>query len=61
MTLNDLEQDFYRRTNFNTTVDSATQTRVRALVNEAQSEILSEPGMETLRNGAITFASVGNT
>ncbi len=62
MTLNDLEQDLYRRLGFNTSSpDSATQTRLRAFINETQQEILSEPGMESLLNDIITFASVAST
>src|SRR3990167_9743839 len=62
MTLNDLEQDLYRRFGFNTsTPDTATQTRLRAFLNETQQEILSEPGMESLLNDRVTFASVAST
>ena len=62
MTLDALEQDTYRRLGFATaSVDAATQTRIRAYINEAQNEILSEPGMGALRNGSITFASVADT
>lgn len=62
MTLNDLEQDLYRRLGYNTSSpDTATQTRLRALINETQQEILSEPGMESLLNDEVTFASVAST
>jgi hypothetical protein len=62
MDLNALEQDCYRRLGFNTgTPDTATQGRIRAYLNEAQQEILSEPGMESLTNDSITFASVAST
>lgn len=61
MNLNALEQDLYRRFGFNTaSPDTATQTRLRAYLNETQQEILSEPGMDTLLNDAITFASVAS-
>lgn len=62
MTLQELEQDCYRRLGFATaTVDSATQTRVRALINETQQEILSEKGMDVLLNDTVTFPSVAST
>jgi hypothetical protein len=62
MRLNDLEQDLYRRLGFATTSpDSATQTRLRAFLNETQNEILSEPGLEALLNDSVTFASVAST
>lgn len=61
-TLNAIEQDIYRRLGFNTSsVDTATQTRIRAFINETQNEILSEPGMESLLYDTITFASVAST
>lgn len=62
MTLNQLEQDCYRRLGFNTgTPDTATQTRIRSYLNETQQEILSEPGMESLLYDTMTFASVAST
>ncbi len=62
MNLNALEQDVYRRLGFNTgTPDTATQTRIRAYVNETQQEILSAPGMESLLYDTVTFASVAST
>lgn len=62
MTLNDLEQDLYRRLGFQTaTPDTATQTRLRAFLNDTQQEILSEPGMDSLLNDTVTFASVAST
>ena len=61
MTLQDLEQDLARRLNYDTNINTAMQTRLRAMLNEAQQTILSEPGMESLNNGSITFASVAST
>jgi hypothetical protein len=62
VTLNEIEQDLYRRLGFNTsTPDTATQTRLRAFINETQREILSEPGMESLLYDTITFPSVAST
>lgn len=61
-TLNALEQDLYRRLGFQTgTPDTATQTRLRAFLNETQQEIVSEPGMDVMLNDTITFASVAST
>jgi hypothetical protein len=60
MTLADLEADFYRRCNYNTTADSATQARARAFFNETQAEILAEPGMSALLDGTLTFSSVAS-
>lgn len=62
MFLTDLEQDTYRRCGFATaTPDTATQTRIRAFLNETQQEILSEPGMDVLLGDSLTFASVAST
>lgn len=62
MTLSELEADCYRRLGFNSSSpDTATQTRLRAFLNETQQEILSEPGMASLLNGSLTFASVAST
>lgn len=62
MTLFDIEQDLYRKLGFSTSpVDTTTQTRLRALINETQQEILSEPGMEVLLDDELTFASVAST
>lgn len=61
MTLSDIEQDLYRRLGFPTSPDTVTTTRLRALINETQQEILSEPGMEVLLDDELTFASVAST
>ena len=61
MTLSDLEADLYRRLNYAATPATDITTRLRALLNETQNEILAEPGMGTLMNGSITFASVADT
>ena len=61
MTLSDLENDLYRRLNYDATPATAVTTRLRALLNETQNEILAEPGMGALINGAFTFASVADT
>jgi hypothetical protein len=60
--LNALEQDCYRRLGYNTSSpDTATQTRIRAFINETQQELLSEPGMEALLWDTVTLASVSGT
>ena len=61
MTLSDLEADCYRRLNYAATPATEITTRLRAFLNETQSEILSEPGMGSLHNGSFTFASVTDT
>lgn len=62
MTFSDLEQDVLRRFGFNTSsVDTATKTRIDAFLNEAQVEILAEPGLESLLRDRVTFASVAST
>ncbi len=61
MTLDALEQDLYRRLGFATaTPDTATQTRLRAFLNETQRELVSEPGAEALLYNEVTFASVAS-
>lgn len=61
MTLADLLADVYRRTNQATAPASAIATRYTAFLNETQQEILSEPGMESLLDDVVTFASVAST
>ena len=58
MTLSDLEADVYRRLGKNTTADTATQTRIRAFLNQRQRRILSDIGIGHLRDDVFTFASV---
>ena len=61
MTLSEIQADVYRRCGFATSPATEVSTRVTAFINEAQQEILSEPGMEALMNGSLTFASVAST
>lgn len=61
MTLNDLEQDVYRRLNKSTTPDTATQTRIRAFLNQRHREILSLPDCQQLRDAVTTFDTVAAT
>lgn len=60
MTLSDLEQDVYRRLGKNTTADTATQTRIRAFLNQRQRRILADVGIGQLRDDIFTFASVAS-
>lgn len=61
MTLNELEQDVYRRTNKNTSsVDTATQTRIRAFLNQRHRELLTLPDCQQLRDIVLSFATVAN-
>lgn len=61
MTLDDLRLDFYRRFGYASSPASEVTTRVTALFNETQAEILSRPGLESLLNGSLTLASVAST
>lgn len=60
MTLSEIEADVYRRTGKNPTADPATQTRIRAFINQRQRRILSEVGIGRLRDDIFTFASVAS-
>lgn len=60
MTLNEIEQDIYRRLNKATSPDTATQTRIRAFVNQRHREILTLPDCQQLRDAETTFATVAN-
>lgn len=61
MRLTDLEADIYRRLGYASSPATEITTRLRAFLNQAQRDILSEPGMERLLNGTVTFASVAST
>jgi hypothetical protein len=61
VTLAELQADVYRRISQPASPDATVVTRVLAFLNEAQQEILSEPGMDALLNGSLTFASVAST
>lgn len=61
MTRTELEQAVYRRLGKNTSsVDTATQTRIRHFLNQQHRRILSMPGMSLLRETSTTFPSVAN-
>lgn len=49
-----------RRTNKNTTLDTATQNRLVDFLNERHRRILSRPGMSRLRQASILIASVAD-
>lgn len=61
MTRTDLLTKLARRTNKNTTLDTATQSRLLDFLNERHRRILSMPGMSRLREATTTFASVSGT
>jgi hypothetical protein len=62
MTLQDIEQDVYRRMGKDTaSVDTATQTRIRAFVNQRIRELLTLPDCSELRDLETTFNSVAGT
>lgn len=61
MNLSEIQADVYRRLGFASVPDPAVSTRITALINETQREILAEPGMEALLYDAMTFASVAST
>jgi hypothetical protein len=61
MNLTDLLADLYRRLDYQSTPATTVTTRLTAFINETQQEILSEPGMESLLNDSVTFASVAST
>ena len=61
MTLSEIEADLYRRLGKNTTADPATQTRLRAFLNQRQRRMLSDVGVHGLRQDIFTFASVAST
>lgn len=60
MTLNELEQDCYRRLNKSTAPDTSTQARLRAFLNQRHRELLTLADAQQLRDGVTTFASVAN-
>lgn len=61
MTLSDLLADLYRRFGYASSPATEVTTRFTALLNETQAEILSRPGLASLLNGSLTFASVAST
>lgn len=61
MTLGDLEADLYRRLGYAASPASEITTRLRSFLNQAQRDVLSEPGMDVLLNGTASFASVAST
>ena len=61
MNLSDLQADLYRRLGYASSPATEITTRLTAFLNQAQRDILSEPGMERLLTGTTTFASVAST
>lgn len=59
MTLNEIEQDIYRRLNKNAaSIDTGTQTRIRAFVNQRHRELLTLPDAQGLRDSVMALTSV---
>lgn len=61
MTLSDLLADLYRRLGYQSTPDSAVTTRLTSFLNQAQRDLLGEPGLDRLQISLWTFASVADT
>jgi hypothetical protein len=61
VTLSEIQADLYRRLGLATSPASSETTRLTALINETQQEILARPGMGALLNGSFTFDSVAST
>jgi hypothetical protein len=60
VTLNGLLADLYRRLDYTATPPPAVVTRLTSFINTTHRQLLGAPGMETLRDDTITFASVAN-
>jgi hypothetical protein len=58
MTLATLQADLYRRVGLATAPATSETTRLTAFLNETHREILSTPGLESLIDDTVTFASV---
>lgn len=58
MTLTSLLAELYRRLNYASTPDAAVTTRLTSFLNIMQRQILTTPGLESLRDDTVTFASV---
>lgn len=63
MQLSTLLADLYRRLGYTSSPDSAVTARLTAFLNQAQRDVLAEPGMEVLLHGSppASFASVAST
>lgn len=60
MNLSSILADLYRRLDYTVTPPQAVITRLTSFVNTTHRQILGTPGMDTLRDDQITFASVAN-
>lgn len=58
MTLTQLLSDLYRRLDYVSAPPAEITTRLTAMLNQTHRQILSTPGLESLRDDTITFASV---
>ena len=56
-----IEADCYRRLGYASSPAADVTTRIRAYINDTHRELITLPGMDRLRDGATTFASVAST
>jgi len=62
MNMNDLEDAVLEHFNYDTeAADSAPRRRIRRAINSWHHRILTTPGLQGLRDGTLTFASVAST
>lgn len=60
MNLTGLLAELYRRLGYASGAQSAITTRLTAMLNQTHRELLGTPGLDSLRDDTITFASVAN-
>jgi hypothetical protein len=60
MNLSAIQADLYRRLGYASTPASEVSTRLTAFINQTHREVVSRPGLEDLRDGTITIASVAS-
>ena len=60
MTLTSMLADLYRRFNYQSNPATEVTTRLTAFLNEAQRDIIGEPGFASMLRATITFASVAD-
>ena len=60
MTLSEIQQAVYRRTNLADSPASGDVSRILGFINERYREILTHPGLRVLRHGSTTFSSVAS-
>lgn len=60
MQLSTIQLDVYRRLNFADSPASSVVARILTFINQRHRQLLTMPGMDKLREGQITFATVAN-